>query len=750
MEDNTMKIKKMIDDDNWDKLLNEIKNGNITNIDTYIVNGNNLFHIACIKGKIEFIKKLFDLRNKKSLTFNPNLINQDGLTGSHLYYKYGGNDIFFMTNKELCYLDANNFSLGKYLIDRIDLLEHLINNMQKIGCLENIDIRLDYYMYKELIEKIKEYQLSNPELSNRYLKLVEKIYVEIKPKDLVFLSIIWNCLPIIDMLILHNYDFNIYSKKNYTVLSMCTFYDRVEMIIHIFEYTKINMGIETVFKMIHSSEINYDFRPIFLAIDTNNYHIIEMFMEYMNIYIKDKTYYMDETDSTLNTYLHALLTVKDISVIPRKIMEFFINHTDLNKENYAGITSAHLIFGKNIWHDYKDILKGREIDLLKLDDLENNCYSYIKPEDKKEFLEFTKHIKIPIKIKNKKEINKLFDVQNVKQILKLSSEQSKEDIIDENKIGKASIEDVKYKNYGLFNSNLPHYMLYLKYLMNKYKNIYVPYQIYNEENFTNDVFLYNLISSYITSNEQYVLVKNIKLYTNLYYSFLPHNIYWLDDDCYFIHPKLNEILKNHNKTIDVTVNRYIMIKISIIISENVLHANVLLYDRLNKEAWRFEPYGTTQVTYKASMDHKMKELLEEVYGKITYNNPSDYLSGLNFQMVDGEDYTITKNLGDPGGYCLAWTLWFVDIVLSHQDKNVKYIMKNFFNRKDISKILSEEIGEDINSTNYYLDFIRRYAQKLDEEKNHILNNIGIKKYYVYNTVFRDDVSEKIEEMFKMR
>jgi hypothetical protein len=179
----------------------------------------------------------------------------------------------------------------------------------------------------------------------------------------------------------------------------------------------------------------------------------------------------------------------------------------------------------------------------------------------------------------------------------------------------------------------------------------------------------------------------------------------------------------------------------------------LIYDRKNKEAWRFESYGitdmqgTTDINDVANMDKILKNMLENIYGKIIYYDPDKYLHGLNFQLVDGEDYV--QNIGDPIGYCLAWSIGFMDIVLTHPEYNVEYIMKNFFSKKQISDIITEEEGFDkkVHTNNYYLDFIRRYGHKLDREKNKILKSIGVKQYDMYKYRFNKIDNKKIMNMF---
>ena len=758
-EKNRLMIGNMVRNDKWNDILKIISDDKqqLIDLNAGLFNGNNLFHMACIKGETEFIKKLLKLKAENKINLNINVFNYDGESGAHLYYKYGGTDPFLLSDKELCYVDTNNFVLARYLIGKIDLLETLIDKMIDNGCIGNVGIRNDNYMFNLLIAKEVHYSRIDKNVADKYLKIIKKLYREIKPSDLVFIAINKNCIDVIKMLMMMNYNFDVYNSYNVSAISQCVRYNRVEILVLILEYTKKYSGIHNVFKLINSSDMLYDARPIFIAIDTHNTAILNILIQYMEQYVDytesgspNNKIMLDYTDSAHNTYLHWLLTSDTLNDISDEVIKFLIDHTNVNRENYAGVTPAHLLFGKGVWKRFKSSLIGREIDLLKVDDLNNNCYSYINADDKAEFLELTKQIILPLNITNTKDVNNFFNIKTLQNLLTPSHDKSNESIkTNIDNIGQASIEKIKSKNYGLFNANLIHYMLYLKYLMNKHKSMYVPFQEYDEEIMKRDVFFFNMVSSYETSQDQGALITHVRLYQLMFYSFMPHDVCWFDGDCYYYHPDLIYILSNHNENVSIDEQRYIMLKITVIVAKNTLHANALIYDRLNKEAWRFEPYGVTRLTNRGSIDQKLYEILSDVYGKIKYYDPDSYLSDLNFQMVDGEDFTVTKNFGDPGGYCLAWCIWFIDVVISHPDKNVRYIMKNFFSRNDVSEILSDEEGYKIESKNYYLDFIRKYAHKLDSEKNAILTNLGIQEYYMYNTIFTDIVRNKIMDMFKI-
>lgn len=745
------KILELVDAEEWVQILQLIKNREFTDLNLEIDNGNNLFHLACVKGQTEVIKQIIELLKEKKITLNTNLLNSDGVPGIHLYYKYGGTDTSFFDTDDICYIDSSSRMLAMYLLNRIAMLEILINKTIKRGCIDNTELPEDSYLYYELTKKIVEYSSTDKDMMTRYLNVLKTIWLELKSPSLVFVAIHMNAFDVVKMLMSQGFNFMMYSSGRITPLAKAIDMGRVEIAILIMMYTAQHFGTYAVYKLINASEKDFNFRPIFIAIQNNDWMIIKIMIQHMIPYIdeyqknKETVFsFVNEIDNGHNTYLHQILISKNIVNITSELLKFFIVHTDLNQENYAGETPAHILFGKGLWLGLKDVLQGREIDLLKVDDMGNNCYSYVAEHDKAEFLEFTKRIKVPIDVKESRNIQKMFNVESIKSMLNTSTTPTQPG--HEN----ADIDRVRSKSYGLFNANMIHYMLYLRYLENKYKHMYVPVRNFLEKNRERDMFFLDL-TSYDISAKQKLINKQVKIYMNNLYSYLPHNIYWIDEDQNYIDRDLVKILIQHNKTVDVTTQRYVMLKLTIVVTDVLLHANALIYDRLNKEAWRFEPYGITNMVNTSSMDNQLHGLLEEVYGKITYHDPDDYLHGLNFQLVDGEEFVINQNLGDPGGYCLAWSMWFIDVVLAHPDKNVRDIMRNFFDRYSISQILSEEEGCDtkIKSDNYYLDFIRRYAHKLDNEKNKILLDIGVKRYYLYNSVMKEDVMNKIVKLFEI-
>lgn len=197
------------------------------------------------------------------------------------------------------------------------------------------------------------------------------------------------------------------------------------------------------------------------------------------------------------------------------------------------------------------------------------------------------------------------------------------------------------------------------------------------------------------------------------------SIIWYDENNYY-----------YSKYLDIGIQkcyyaqpvRYIWIDVSIIVSQNVSHANLLLFDKETNILERFDPTG-----YKADsvldkldelIDNKIKPIFEKITNKKTkYIRPKDYLENAGFQVLAKEYDNTIKNLGDPGGYCLAWVFWYLELRMT--------------NNADIKILVNKAIKKINEKYRTLLDFIRNYAHYLDKEKNKWFARAGIdeSKYY---------------------
>ena len=710
------------------------------NLSAPLVNGNNILHLACIKGKTRIIHKLLGLKKAKKIILNVNAYDTNGIPGIHLYYKYGGTDLSFLDGPLACTVDAQHINLITHVIGNLDVLEYLVDQIIAQKCIDQVELTTDQ-LFGQMARGVGGYR-ADPARLDRYIRVIKSLYGLVKPLYLLFDAIYWDAREIVGMLIGIGIDTNIYTTRGYTPLALATEMDRVEIALMLLEYNRLHNNSYQMFEYTNQSIKNYEARPVFIAISKANYVIVRMLVEYMTPWINEYAIkysapllFCRETNQIQSTYLHCLVDSLDLDNMTEsdgKMVGFFITHTDLNQPNYQGDTPAHRIFARKLWKRFAEYLYTREIDMLVCDSHGKNCYQYVDQDDTAELIGFTQRIVIPLNQK------KAHGVDDIKKLLGANQT-----------IG-ANGQATEAKQYGLFGANAVNNMAYAMYMQNTYNTLYLPQRKYDKEKQDADVFFLEL-GQYDTSNTQTYINGRVHWMMKIFYSYVPYWITWYDANLYHIDPSLVDILGQHNSTVSVSKQRYVSINI-FIITPNSFHANALVYDRLKKEAWRFESYGITDFgshTATSQMDMTIKGLLESVYGKITYHDPDSFLAGVNFQYITSAYYD--ERVGDPRGYCLAWSIWFVELVVSNPDKS-PYDLVRQLGRQAIDQIVSDDEGTDteVRSDNYLMDFIRRYAHKLDREKNKLLVSHGIRKYDLYTIVLKDTEYSKIVEMFKVK
>jgi len=790
------KILTLIDQNKWDDILEMIKNRSI-DPNKSIISGNNIFHIACMRNQTDFIKKYINIAQSGDLGINLNKLNSEGIPGIHLYYKFGGSDDSFLQNKLTCYQDIEHNSLIEYVKNNIDLLEKLIANSLQFGCIGNLfynntqEANFCAWLINVIIPSTNQSDESSqphdspqpydssqsdgsPQSdnlsesdnlieSNRYLEIFTQILPHIDPRNVIYYTIYKNRSDILILLIKNGYRMNIKNKNDTTPLMFAVYYKRYQHITIILNSLKQTETVEGMYNVIANGGTRNNERPVDISIrnafviptncmdidmdieikiDTNGLELLFEWLEWYCEWYKakyGKEHIFEETDQYHSTYLHNLLKMinrmneffckesdKDyfFQHIPtkiNKILRFLIKHTNLNKESYMGTTPIHQLFLKGLWKNHLDLLGKRKINMMAIDENGKNVYQYIKPEDMDLFIKFSERANLIV-----------------------GSNTIKTDF--SSKIG--FIKNVKIvQNYGMFNSNLIHNMIYMEYLMKKYPTLYIPHVQYNEKKHANhlakiSMFSYDLSTSHKQLNR---IVRNMG---QLFYCYVSHYIIWVSQTHHYIDPNLEDLLKKNRE--NDNNGRYILLKITLIISEDVIHSNMVLFDKVKLIGRRFEPVGISDLVDGNELDNMLEQLFTNVWGKIEYLRPEDYLKGFSFQLTSGDDVDKNLNLGDPYGYCLAWTIWFIEIRLSDPDTSDRELIEKALNRNMTNILLSDMLPEDdlIGSKNYYLDFIRRYAIMLDERKNEFLEKIGIKPYEYYQIYQSDKTIDMITKYFQ--
>ena len=433
-----------------------------------------------------------------------------------------------------------------------------------------------------------------------------------------------------------------------------------------------------------------------LAIRMEKFDLVRFLLKY----VKDD---FDVLDQYHNTYLHNLLLLYPRVKIPFDLINEFIYLSQINIKNYNGTSCLHLLFRKNLWIYFTEVLKLKNLEILSLDENGKNIYSYIK---KNQYL-----ILYDILKKSEIEIPKQKIYDNIIQLSKTNS------------------------NFGKFNSNLIHNMIYTYYLMDKHKNLWIVSQ--PSDNKKQNNFIQNLNENYYDIDQKhFMLWNNLNFMATNFFKFLPHYIVWINKDHFYIYEELTEILKNIPPNKD-----FIMLKISVILSGNMLHANVFIYDIKQKIGWRFEPTGVSKIANMERLDDLLEKILKKIFKNITYRRPSSFLSNTTFQLTSQDEDEEYKKHGDPLGYCLAWCIWFVDFIVSNQGK-IDFVNSIPLGNDNMDLVGSNKDKEYMMS-NRYINYIRAYGNHLDQFKNKLLLNLGINEMELYNLYMDDVILDKI-------
>ena len=186
-----------------------------------------------------------------------------------------------------------------------------------------------------------------------------------------------------------------------------------------------------------------------------------------------------------------------------------------------------------------------------------------------------------------------------------------------------------------FQSKFSDIGIFMLYLSKKYKQLFIP-----------------KINSYLLNNLMFInsfpFSDNIIAREPIF----PWIITIRSETEYYIHPYLNNIINSNNN------KNFCVVFLSLDL-DNILHANILIYDFKKKLIERFEPYGKCMNTF---IDDILEEELTWNTG-FSYIRPNNYEPYAGFQTISDENNNLNLKPGDFGGFCLAWCLWYLETKL---------------------------------------------------------------------------------------
>ena len=414
----------------------------------------------------------------------------------------------------------------------------------------------------------------------------------------------------------------------------------------------------TSYLLQHDIDVNYYGKQhaIIAAIIVKNNYVISQLLD-KNVDVN--------VCNTWKCYCGHLMFHKENGINMENKKRILEKTLDYNVQNLNSSTILHLICATNELEAFKDILKKKKLILDIFDVWDQSPVHYCSD--------------IPL-LKSITKQSALID-----KIL------SKKCVANNTEITKPVLQ-----HYSIFTGTQYDSLIYFVYYAQKFGvNILKSNKQYDVIEKYNNTSIEEIIKVYKKS----MLMKNIFQYTN---------IIWYDNDNYCYNKNLISILKNKSgiSFIYVTIVEY-----------EFDHANCLIIDHSLKRIIHFEPYGVIDGKRFRDFDKHMKKAFAPL--NYTYFAPQDYLSQISFQSLSNEYNKMSEQLGDIGGFCLAWTLWFLELYVNNQ------------NTKDLKELMNKTISKIIYTKYSFLQYIRSYAHKLSLAKHDILLSINVLEEDIY-------------------
>jgi len=395
------------------------------------------------------------------------------------------------------------------------------------------------------------------------------------------------------------------------------------------------------------------------------------------------------------TPFHLLVSTNktDYNKIKLYNIDLLINNTNLNIQDVNGNTVWHLFAKSGLWYPLKNLLMNKKNNLFIKNNQNITPYDIVK--DIKNF-----DILLDIIINSYYNmLDKSVDYINSweKDCVDGTLNKNKCFIeIKKNILNKVSSVPVKKTSYcKLTIDNLDNNIMFTTFTGVALDVICGLFMVQK----MNNNIMSTLNNMNLIDNEQIT-----KYYTQMgikknNVDFMNFEIIWLYQNIFY--PSGFENLINKFKHND---KMYFICPIGIEL-DNGAHANILLIDKENKTIERFEPNGhDTPPSFNYNgilMDNILSSYFKKLLNDYKYITPKDYLPKIGFQSYENIEYYKTRKLGDPGGFCAAWCLWYVFNRIKYNDiKNVdlvynliKIIKYNNMSFKNIIRNFSKQISD---------------------------------------------------------
>tara|TARA_B100000768_G_scaffold148241_1_gene142105 strand:- start:535 stop:2553 length:2019 start_codon:yes stop_codon:yes gene_type:complete len=228
---------------------------------------------------------------------------------------------------------------------------------------------------------------------------------------------------------------------------------------------------------------------------------------------------------------------------------------------------------------------------------------------------------------------------------------------------------------------------------------------------------------YIPNPKTHIILKNLLFDgANSPHPFLDefHEFAWIviyqKKDITYVHPYLDMLLKAAEKSRKYD---YSALLLSFRTEFDGLHATPLFIDFKKKELIRWDSFGFD--TQDTSKDNFIKtEIADKLGYKYIPLSFSQNAIGIQEKTLENERQNIKR--GDFGGFCAAWTIWFIEHKIINSEKDTKKLVNKL--EKNIYSI-DKPINYIRNYSNYLFEGIKLIFKKnkwdLDDYTNDVMS-----------------------------
>ena len=171
--------------------------------------------------------------------------------------------------------------------------------------------------------------------------------------------------------------------------------------------------------------------------------------------------------------------------------------------------------------------------------------------------------------------------------------------------------------------------------------------------------------------------------------------------------------------------------------ENGAHSNILILDKERNVIERFEPNGSGfpfNFNYNPKLlDNELFLFFKKYNSSLKYESPADYLPKIGFQILESLDKN--KKIGDPGGFCAVWCIWYSYMRIKYNTLDSKILVL-----KLIYKIKEQNIE--------FKTLIRQFAKNIIDLRDKVLNKNNVDINDWINSTYDKDKFQNIIESIK--